>query len=150
MLVAHMTALVMLVMMLIGVIVVLVMILMLILWHLHAISLVVLSSIHHDVLALLSIVVVHVEGIVRRRAVHWGPRGRRSVVSKRSSAACGRGGAVDVSVIVVLIVLWIIELPRPRLVESVRTTICHLVWPRRTAKMYGPPQMLVVLVEGGF
>jgi hypothetical protein len=75
MLVAHMTALVMLVMMLIGVIVVLVMILMLILWHLHAISLVVLSSIHHDVLALLSIVVVHVEGIVRRRAVHWGPRG---------------------------------------------------------------------------
>jgi hypothetical protein len=149
MLVAHMTALVMLVMMLIGVIVVLVMVLMLILWHLHAISLVVLSSIHHDVLTLLSIMVVHAEGIVRRRAVHRGSRGRRRVVSKWSSAACGRGGAVDVSVIVVLIVLWIIELPRPRLVESVRTTICHLVWPRRTAKMYGPPRMPVVLVEGG-
>jgi hypothetical protein len=150
MLVAHMTALVMLVMMLISVIVVLVMVLMLILWHLHTISLVVLSSIHHDVLALLSIVVVHVEGIVRRRAVHRGSRGRRRVVSKWSSAAGGRGSAVDVSMIVVLVVLWIIELPRPRLVESVRTTICHLVWPRRTAKMYGPPRMLVVLVEGGF
>jgi hypothetical protein len=66
MLVAHMAALVMLVMMLIGVVMVLVMVLMLILWHLHAISLMVLSSIHHDVLTLLlSIVVVHVEGIVR-------------------------------------------------------------------------------------
>lgn len=145
-----MAALVVLAMMLIGVAVVLVMVLMLILWHLHAISLMVLSSIHHDVLTLLSIVVVHVEGIVRGRAVHRGSRGRRRVVGKWSSAARGRGGAVDVSMIVVLIVLWIIELPRPRLVESVRTTICHLGWPRRTAKMYGPPRMLVVLVEGGF
>jgi hypothetical protein len=150
MLVAHMTALVMLVMMLIGVIVVLVMVLMLILWHLHTISLVVLSSIHHDMLTLLSIVVVHGEGIVRRCAVHRGSRGRGCVVSKWSSTARRRSGAVDVSVVVVLTVLWIIELPRPRLVESVRTTICHLVWPRQTGKVYGPPRMLVVLVEGGF
>jgi hypothetical protein len=59
-----MAALVVLVMVLIGVIVVLVVVLMLILWHLHAISLMVLSSIHHDVLTLLSIMVVHVEGSV--------------------------------------------------------------------------------------
>jgi hypothetical protein len=65
MLVANMTTLVMLVMVMICLVVVRMVVVLLIFWHLHTISLMVLSPIHHDVLTLLSIVIVHVEGIVR-------------------------------------------------------------------------------------
>ena len=129
-----MTALVMLVVVVIGLVVVRMMAVLLIFRHLHTISLMVLAPIHHDMLTLLSIVTVHVEGTVRRCCVYRRSRRRRCVVSKRSSAARGRRSAVDVSV-VVLIVLRIIELPRRRLVEPVRT-ICHLVWPRQSENGY--------------
>ena len=59
-----MTPLMMLVMMMV-LVMVRMMIMLLIFWHLHTISLMVLSSIHQDVLTLLSTGVVHVEGTVR-------------------------------------------------------------------------------------
>ena len=87
MLVAHVAALVMLIVMMARLIMMRMVVVLLIFWHLHSISLMVLSPIHHDVLALLSIVIVHVEGAVRRRGVHRRSRGRRSVVSVWSSSS---------------------------------------------------------------
>ena len=130
MLVTHVTALVVLIVMMTRLIMVRMVVVLLIFRHLHPISLMVLSPVHHDVLALLSVVVVHVEGVVRRRGVHRRSRGRRGVVCVWSSSPGGRCGAMDVSVVVVLVVLRIVELPRPRLLKPECTTICHLGWPR--------------------
>jgi hypothetical protein len=77
-----MTALVMLIVVMICLIVMWMMVVLLIFWHLHTISLMVLSSIHHDVLSLLSIVIVHIEGIVRRCCVYRRSRRGRRIVSE--------------------------------------------------------------------
>src|SRR5436305_29705 len=125
-LVSHVTALVMLIVVMACLAVVCMMAVLLVFWHLDTISLMVLSPIHHDVLSLLSIVIVHGQAIVRRRRMDWRSRRRRRIVSEWSSAAARRRSAIDVSV--VLGVLRIIKLARPRLLEPVRT-ICHLGWP---------------------
>lgn len=62
----------------------LVVVLLLVFGHLHPISLVTLSSIHHPMLRLMSVMIVHIEGIVRGSCVYWGSRRRGCIVIEGS------------------------------------------------------------------
>ena len=60
----YLTALVVRVRMMICLIVVGMLVVLVVFWHLHTISVVILSPIHHHVLSLMPVVVVHVESVV--------------------------------------------------------------------------------------
>lgn len=122
-LVVYVSCLVVLIVVMSGLIVVRMMIMLELGHRLDPISLMVLS-VHHDMLTLMSSVLIHIERAVCGGGVRRRPRWRRSIVTEGPPTSLRRAGTVGIPLCVVLIV-WEIERSSSRLVEP-ELTIGHL------------------------
>lgn len=98
---------------------------------LHTISSMILP-VHHDMLSLMSSMLIHIESAMGCRGIRGRSGRRRGIVTEGSSPSRRRARTIEVSLSVVLVVL-IVERSGPRLVEAV-LTICHLMWYSRLRK----------------